>query len=223
VKSAVLKMSIDGARHDSRIEGSSPLDAQANYFIGNKPANWRTHVPLFGEVLYRDVYPGIDLRFHGVGQELEYDWIVQPGADPRAIRMSFQGADRIDIEHTGDLVFHIGDLQLRHKRPRIYQDGREIAGRFVRRGRAVGFEVAAYDHTQALTIDPVLSYATYLGGSGADSGAAIAIDPQGNLLLIGITNSTDLPSRAGLIPSPPSRSGNAFVAKINPASRPWFG
>ena len=160
---AVLRMTIAGARPHPQIEGSAQLAGYANYFTGNDESRWRTHVPLFERVRYHDTYPGIDLVFHGQAQTLEYDWVVAPGADPRAIRMSFRGANEMRIDATGDLVLEISGFEIRQKRPHIYQAGREIGGRFSRRGHAIGFEVDSDDPSQALTIDPVLSYASYLG------------------------------------------------------------
>ncbi len=217
-RQAVLRMTVEGAKRHARIDATEPLGARANYFIGNDPAKWRTHVPLYARVSYHDLYPGIDLTFRGGGQSLEYDWILAPGADPRAIRMSFEGADHITIEEGGDLVLGMGDFQVRHKRPRLLQDGREVAGHFARRGSAIGFEVAGYDTTRPLIIDPVLTYASYLGGAEADFANGVAIDPQGALLLVGGTSSINLPAKNGLFLSPPNTNGYAMVAKFAPTA-----
>ncbi len=215
---AVLRMTIVGARPHPQIEGSAQLAGYASYFTGNDESRWRTHVPLFERVRYHDTYPGIDLVFHGQAQTLEYDWVVSPGADPRAIRMSFRGANEMRIDATGDLVLEISGLEIRQKRPHIYQAGREIGGRFSRRGHAIGFEVDSYDPSQALTIDPVVSYASYLGTAANDSGYAIAIDPNGFLLLAGNTNSPAFPTKNGLFASSPNSNGYAFIAKFAPTA-----
>ncbi len=216
-RKAVLRMNVDGGKRHPQMEAVLPVSARANYFVGNDPSKWRTGVALYGEVRYRDLYPGIELAFHGDGQALEYDWIVGPGADPRAIRMSFQGADKISIDEAGDLVLRMGDFEVRHKRPKLLQDGSEVAGRFVRRGRSIGFEVTGYDVTRPLTIDPVLTYASYLGGANADTIAGVSIDPQGALLVVGSTDSINLPAKKGVFLSPPNTTGYVMVAKFDPA------
>jgi uncharacterized protein (TIGR03437 family) len=225
-RSAVLRMTLEGARPHPSIEGTEPLAGKTNYFTGNDPTQWKRDIAQYGAVRYQDAYPGVDLLFHATAQTIEYDWIVSPGADPRQIRMSFQGANQIRIDSSGELVLRIGDVEVREKRPRIFQEGgeaREIDGRFVRRGRAIGFEVANYDHSRALTIDPVLTYATYLGGSGnalnqlGDRAQGVAMDAQGNAIVVGQTASTNFPTNNGLYDTPPGLL-NAFIAKVNPAA-----
>lgn len=215
-KHAVLRMKLEGARAHARMEGCGQLPGFANYFDGSDESKWKTHVPMFESVRYRSVYPGIDLVFHGQGDSLEYDWIVAPGADWCAIRMSFEGASSLNIDDAGDLALEAGGIQIRHKRPHVYQSGREIAGRFVRRGGAIGFEVEAYDQTQPLTIDPVLSYATYVGTATLDTGLAVAIDPKGFLLLMGNTNSPAFPVKDGAFSAAPNANRYPYVAKIDP-------
>lgn len=224
---AVLRMDLEGARPHPAIEGTQPLAARANYFIGNDPAKWHKDIAQYGAVRYRDAYPGIDLVYRATGQTIEYDWIVAPGADPRQISMSFQGADEIRIDSSGDLLLRIGGSEIREKRPQIFQDGpggqREIAGEFVRRGHKVGFEVAKYDPARTLTIDPVLQYATHLGGTGnavdksGDQALSVAMDATGNAVVAGVTFSTDFPTKTGLYQDPGAII-NAFIAKLNPAS-----
>lgn len=170
-KTAVVRMNLQGARPHPRIEGAEPLPAKANYFTGNSPQLWRRDVSEYGAVSYSDVYPGIDLLFHASDRSIEYDWIISPGADPRQIQMSFEGADRIGIDSAGDLVLGIGGVEVRQRRPHLYQQDRdrrerEVEGRFVLRGSMLGFEVGSYDDSRTLTIDPILTYATHIGGSG---------------------------------------------------------
>ncbi len=224
---AVLRMKLEDARPHPKIEGTEPLAGKTNYFIGNDPSQWKRDIDQYGAVRYQDAYPGVDLVFHATAQTIEYDWIVSPGADPRQIRMRFEGASDIRIDSSGDLVLRIGDVEVREKRPRIFQggqqDAKEIDGRFVRRGRAIGFEIANYDRSRPLTIDPVLTYATYLGGSGnvpnqlGDSAQGVAIDTQGNAIVVGQTASTDFPNQNGLYEHPGTII-NAFIAKVNPAA-----
>src|SRR6185369_10124350 len=126
-----------------------------------------TNVPSFAKVRYASVYPGIDLVYYGNQSQLEYDFVVAPGADPRSIRMRFQGAKSVRISDAGDLL--VDDMI--QKRPVLYQDGprREVAGHYVLLGRnTVGVRVGAYDRSRPLVIDPVLSYLSYMGGTGGD-------------------------------------------------------
>ena len=223
---AVLRMNLEGARPHPRIEGTQPLQGKSNYFTGSDPAKWHKDIGQYGAVRYQDAYPGVDLVFHASAQTIEYDWIVSPGADPRQIEMSFQGASEIRIDRSGDLVLRIGDVEVREKRPHIFQEAevgrQEIDGRFVRHGRAVGFEVADFDRSKTLTIDPVLEYATHLGGSGnasdqaGDQALGVAMDSSGNAVVVGASFSTNFPTKTGLYQDPGAII-NGFIAKLNPA------
>src|SRR5258706_10018566 len=183
---AMLRLALVGADSSAAAAGCDELPGKANYFIGNDPAKWRTGIPTYARVRYRDVYPGIDLVYYGRQGQLEYDFVVAPGADPRRIALRFDGADRVEIDGQGDLVLHTAGGPIRQRKPVIYQvvDGtrHEIDGGYVLQAqRRVGFKIAAYERSQPLVIDPVvLSYATYLGGTGDDYGVGIAADANGN-------------------------------------------
>src|SRR5882724_9962921 len=187
-KSVALRMSLVGAARKPVLTGLDELPGKANYFIGKDPARWRTNVPTYAKVQYRNVYPGIDLVYYGKQRQLEYDFVVAPGADPKKIVLGFKGADKLEIDAQGELVLHTTGGDIRQHKPVIYQeiDGvrQEIAGGYViKSGKRAGFQLAAYDTTQRLIIDPVvLSYSTYLGGSGSggDEGNGIAVDAGGN-------------------------------------------
>src|SRR2546423_12185299 len=186
VKRVALRMSLVGAARQPVVSGVDELPGKANYFIGKDSAKWRTNVPTYAKVQYQHVYPGIDLVYYGNQRQLEYDFILAPGADPNKIVLGFKGADKLEIDAQGSLVLHASGGDISQHKPIIYQDvdgvRREIAGGYVRKGaNRVGFRLAAYDTTRALVIDPiVLSYSTYLGGSGDDSGGGIAVDAGGN-------------------------------------------
>jgi uncharacterized repeat protein (TIGR01451 family) len=237
-------MTLAGANLQPKIAGVEPQSGKSNYFIGNDPSKWVTKVPHFGRVEYTGVYRGVDLTYRGNGSQLEYDWIVNPGANPRDIRMSYQGIRRLRVEENGDLLLETPGGSLRQHKPLVYQerDGKRevLNGRFVRRGkREVGFEVAAYDRSRPLTIDPVLAYASFLGGSGIEAVIDVAVDSQGSAYLTGFTDSMS-PSPFSVNPifpynnsGPPCAYGylssftgqvnievpcfDMFVSKMNPA------
>ena len=143
---ASLGIRFQGASRTARLQTLDPLPGRANYFIGQDSSLWRTNVQQYGRALWSGIYPGIDLQFHGNPRHLEYDWIVSPGANPRSIRMSFEGVHAMRVDREGDLVLTTSVGEVRQQRPGIFQDGHRVEGRFVARGRnAVGFEVGSYD------------------------------------------------------------------------------
>jgi len=223
-KSVALRMSLVGAARKPVLTGLDELPGKANYFIGKDPARWRSNVPTYAKVRYRNVYPGIDLVYYGKQRQLEYDFVVAPGADPRKIVLGFKGADKLKIDAGGDLLLHTAGNDIRQHKPVVYQDidgfRHEIAGGYVRKGAGrVGFKLAAYDASRPLIIDPVvLSYSTYLGGNSGDFGAAIAVDASGNAYVTGNTSSTDFPTTAGAfqVSFGGNINGDAFVTKLNP-------
>jgi hypothetical protein len=160
------------------------LPGKAHYYTGPDRSQWRENVPMYGRVLYRGVYPGIDLVFHGTQQDAEFDFVVQPGADPRSIRLEVTGADAVALE-ADDLVARRGNARLRLHRPAVYQEGPNgrvpVDGRFRVTDRRIAFEVGAYDRTRALVIDPVLSYSTYFGDTSTFNGVDIGVDSSLNM------------------------------------------
>jgi Beta-propeller repeat len=214
----VVRMQLLGANPTPQVVGLEELPGKVNYVRGNDPQQWLTHMPTYAKVHYTAVYPGVDLVYYGHSRQLEYDFLVAPGADPTAITLGFAGVDRVDVDAQGDLVLTTASGPLRFQKPVIYQqeDGRRhaIAGGYVRKGlHQVGFHVAAYDLARPLVIDPVLSYATYLGGSGGEAGSGIAVDAKGHAYVTGQTFSSDFPT---VHPLQPTFGGDidAFVAKL---------
>src|SRR5262249_3322110 len=98
---AVLRMQVLGGNPAARAVGAEALPGKVNYFLGNDPAQWHTNIPTFGRVAYDGVYPGIDLAYYGSNQQLEYDFVVAPGADPRQIQLGFTGVDSVQIDAGG--------------------------------------------------------------------------------------------------------------------------
>ncbi len=221
---AVVRMKLVGANPSPRVSGLDELPGKSNYFLGNDPDKWCTDVPHYAKVSYKDVYPGVDLVYYGNQRQLEYDPVVGPGADPAAIALSFDGVERLRIDAQGDLVLDTADGEIRQHKPLVYQEvddvRREIPGAYVLSGeRQVGFEVAAYDSSQPLIIDPVLAYSTYLGGSDGDRGEDIAVDSSGNAYVTGRTFSTDFPTVNPFQAALGGTSGDVdvFVTKLNAA------
>ena len=185
-RTSTVRMKLIGADRDPKITGLEELPGRANYFIGSDPTKWRTDVPLYAKVKYKGVYPGIDLVYYGNQRQLEYDFVVAPGADPDVIRLEFEGSDHIRIDVSGDLVLKTAAEEIRMRKPLVYQSvddvRQEIAGEYVLLGQMeVGFQVGLYNAAQPLVIDPVLGYSTYHGGSGSDEGSGIAVDGRGTL------------------------------------------
>jgi len=225
-----LRMKLVGSNPQPQIEGLGQLPGISNYFIGNDPKQWRTNIPNYSKVKYHNVYPGIDLAYYGNQGQVEYDLIVAPGVDPRVIKLAYEGVESMHLDDQGNLVLQVAGTTIRQHRPRIYQETartrKEIPGRFVLvENHRVSFQIARYAIAEALVIDPVLSYATYLGGSEGDAGLAMAADSSGNTYLTGYTASANFPVTSGSfettypggtcggIPAGPCE--HVFVSKLN--------
>jgi|HubBroStandDraft_2_1064218.scaffolds.fasta_scaffold06435_1 hypothetical protein len=223
LKTSVLRMHLDGANPAPKIAGTKLLPGKVNYFIGDDPHKWRTDIPSYEAVRYRGIYPGVDLLFYGREQHLEYDFIVAPGADPKAIALSIDGARKLEVNSRGDVVMSVENGKVALRRPSVYQDvngeRRQIAGNYiVANDHQIRFSVAEYDHTQPLTIDPLLNYSTYVGGEVFDQALGIALDAAGDAYIAGFTQSTKFPTMNPLSATPPGdvSLGTAFVSELNP-------
>jgi hypothetical protein len=222
VGGTVVRMRLAGAEPQPQVRGAEEL-GRVNYLIGSDRSRWRTGIPTFRKVAYYSVYPGIDLVYHGPEGHLRYDFIVQPGADPEVVSLTFQGVDRLELDPERNLVLHTPLGTLRQSKPVIYQEiegsRREIGGGFVLQSdQQVRFQVAAYDRSRPLVIDPTLVYSTYLGGNGGstEAGAAIGVDALGNAYVTGGSDSTNFPSTAGAIQPTLTRGPDVFVTKFDP-------
>ena len=197
-----------------------PLLAKSNYFIGNDPATWRTNVSLFSKVRFPSVYHNVDLVYYGNQQQLEYDFVIHPGGEPRAIRFSVDGASRASIAPSGDLILHSWGAHAILHRPVAYQiiDGerRNVSSSFLSLGRnQFGFRVAQYSHESPLIIDPVLAYSTYLGGSDDEGIFGIGFDDDGNIYVAGETSSLNFPQKGG-VQNHVGGDYDVFVSKFDP-------
>ncbi|HEX8145226.1 MAG TPA: SBBP repeat-containing protein, partial [Pyrinomonadaceae bacterium] len=222
----LLRMNLLGANRGASVEGLNELEGKVNYFTGNDPSRWRANIPTFGRVRYAEVYPGIDVLYYGNQRQLEYDFVVAPGRDARAIALKFAGADKVEVSAAGELLLTLGESIVRQPKPLIYQEvagaRHTVEGGYVVEsdGRVV-FSLGNYDPTLPLVIDPVLVYSTYFGGSGSEQVRDIAVDAAGNAYMCGETSSTNFPTvnafDASFNPGNSATDSDAFVAKLNAA------
>ncbi len=217
---AVVRMKLVGGNPAPSVSGQDELHGKSNYLTGRDPQKWRTGIRRYRKVEYENVYPGVNLVYYGNQRQLEYDFIVAPGADPDVIELAFEGAQDIRIDDAGDLLLDTGDSEVRLKTPLIYQetDGRRVkipGGYRKTGGDRVAFHLGAYDSTRPLVVDPILLYSSYLGGSSQDFALGIAIDPNGDAYVTGLTTSVDFPTSGALQPACAYPScDDAFITKI---------
>ncbi len=231
-RASALRMQWLNSNASPTIRGEDKVAGKTNYLIGDDSSQWHTNVANYTQVKYDDVYPGIDLVYYGNQQHIEYDLTVAPGADPRAIRLRFQGASRLRLDSaTGDLIARSGSNgQIRFRKPVIYQnDGDQllpVSGAYVLSARnTVSFALGDYDHTRPLVIDPYVVYSTMYGGSTAGTFDVanyngMAVDGQGFVYLQGITSTANLPTTSGSFQptcnlASPTQCSNFFVAKFD--------
>lgn len=218
----VIEINLIRANRSARGVGENKVRGRSNYLFGSNSGNWITNVEQFARVRYDDVYPGIDLVFHGNQSRLEHDFVLHPGAAAEQIDLELSGIRRMELQRGGDLVLQSNSGEVCWQRPRAYQlvGGSEVAVpvKYVLREGHVGFRVGRYDRRRTLVIDPVLVYATFFGGAAGTDGMyqginAVALDSSGNLYVAGYTNSTSFPVTTGVVDSSPASS---FVSKLDP-------
>jgi hypothetical protein len=219
-----LRLQFSNSNPDVSMTAWDQLVGTVNYMRGKDPKSWLTNIPTFARVVQHDLYPGIDAVYYGTQQQLEYDFVVSPGADPRAIALSFTGADKLQVDEGGSLVISVPSGDVRMRRPLAYQQNSSgerqlVAANYILRGTHVAaISIGQYDPRRTLVIDPILEYSTYLGGSNIDGANAIAVAQDKTAFVAGGTFSTDFPTAHPLQPNhggPDDFSRDAFVAKLS--------
>ena len=228
-KGVVLRLGFLDANPQPVIAGQTAQSGMVNYIVGNDPAQWHTNLPTYGQVAYRDLWPGIDLLFSGANGQLKYEFLVKPGARLRDIRLNYRGANQLSVDRDGNLLIDTSLGSVTDARPVTYQliDGKpvQVTSHFAldRNSRtAYGFSVGAYDRKQPLVLDPGLVYSTFLGGTADDAGNGIAVDSASQAYVTGNTYSADFPTTAGAYDRTYNGTGgfafgggDVFVTKLN--------
>ena len=217
------RMVLRDANPRAEVVPLDPAESRVNLFLGADPAGWRTDIPCFRAVLIKQVYPGIDLKVYGVADGVEYDWVLEPGAEPGRIRVEYEGLRDAAIDAEGNLVIRTAAGEMVQGRPRAFQesDGEKpaVSASFRKLGGAAfGFKLGPYDRGRRLVIDPaVLAFSTYLGGDLNDYASAVAVDAAGYIYVTGKTRSPNFPVKT---PFQTDRAiEDAFIAKFAPTGR----
>lgn len=216
-----LSLDFLGARAHPQPLGQARTQTSVSYFKGERK-DWKTGLATYSQVAYRNVWPGVDLVYSGTEGRLKYNFLVQPGADPRAIRLGWRGATGLATNASGQLVVSTPARKLRDDAPVSYQQvgGRRVpvATSYALGGASsYGFQVGSYDRSRPLVIDPaVLVYSGYIGGTGDEQANKVTVDRSGNAYVVGATTSADFPTTVGPVLASNEAGGldDAFIAKV---------
>ena len=228
---SVVGMNLSGSHAWSNVRGLEPTGGVSNYLFGSDRKDWHSNIPQYARLRVEGVYDGIDLVFYGQGRDLEYDFVVAPGADPTQIRLAFEGTSHMRVDSkTGDLMITTSTgSEMRHVRPRVYQQiGNqkvEVAGGYqiMDNGQAA-FLLAPYDRRSSLVVDPTVEFTTFFQGNNEDYPTGLAVDASGNSYVFGQTFSIDFPVSAGSNQISKNCTNNVcppdmFVTKLSPTGQ----
>ena len=210
-----VTLSFPGARAVAP-QGEGELEQRSHFLLGNDSAGWRTDVPGYARVIYRELYDGIDLVWYYAGGGLKYDWIVHPGGDPDFIRERYDDSAGLRLTSAGGLEVATPHGTLHHDPPVTTQNGTPVASRYRQLDpQTLGYAIAPYDTSRTLVIDPLV-WSTFFGGKGTEEGEAITLDDEGNVYITGEATSQNFP----ITESPYDDTYNggdydAFVAKFS--------
>jgi Immunoglobulin I-set domain/Beta-propeller repeat len=229
-ENAAVQMRFMGANPSAQICGDAELSGKINYLVGNNPAQWRSDIPTFAKVGVKGIYPGINVVYYGNQRQLEYDFTIAPGANPNAIAIHFDGADKISVSAQGELVLTLPGGEIRQPKPVIYQTiggvRKAISGGYkILDAHTVAFLIGQYDRALPLVVDPILSYSTYFGGNAGDTAWAVAVSTNdGSIYVAGqtlskqfYTNATSGAFQTNFAGG--KQAGDAFVAKFDNAGQ----
>jgi hypothetical protein len=216
---AVVRMRLVGGNSNALLTATDQLPGKSNYIRGKDPKNWHTDVSHYARVSYKNIYPGINLAYHGEQSKLEFDFIVAPESNPAPIDLAFNGVQHLATDASGNLIVSSGAGDVVLHKPVAYQQQsgtrQPVDARFVLKAdNQVGFELASYDRSRELVIDPTVTYATYLGGNTEDDAYAIAVDSTGAAYVTGRTDSTNFPTVGGLTTNVAGTEFAVFVTKF---------
>jgi hypothetical protein len=216
----LIKAAFVGANLKPSVCGFGKTKSYCNYYLGDNPTRWGANVPNYQEIIYQEIYPGIDLKYYGNGYEMEYDFVVSPGADPDCIQVHYDGAKSLSVNDLGELVVETDWGEIVERAPRVYQtingQERSLRGKYTLIGKSTfGFRLAnEYNSAYAIVIDPVLTFSSYFGGSGEEYCTNIRLDDSGYVYFATQTASADFP----VGPSPSALNGpmDVTLTKLTP-------
>lgn len=179
------------------VEGEKKAEGYHNYYLGNDPGKWASQVPLYRQVRYHNLYPGVDFVIYAQEHSIKYDFVVQPGADPSAVRLAYEGLDALEID-AGELKMVTSINEIKEARPIAYQQDAPLACTFSLEGRSLGFYFPqGYNAHEELIIDPTLVFSTYTGSYANNFGFSATYDDSGNLYAGGISFGQNYPVTTG--------------------------
>ena len=218
IKRDVSRLLFKGANKSPEIVPIDTTKYRVNYFTGKDKSKWKTGISTSKAVVYKNIYPYIDLKVYGKEKQIEYDWIVKPGGNPEKIEFEYKNVKGTEIDKNGNIVIKTEFGKIIHKKPSAYQSkNNKIDVRFKKLSKnSYTFNIGKYNKTEKLVIDPlVLLYSTYLGGNSRDHVEGIAVDTNGCAYITGETESTDFPLKNHYMTDPGDNYCDVFITKFS--------